>query len=62
MPSIEEHRQRHDLAVQRMEELAHQLDHLPDNTEPEVVEELSRRFDESKREAEKAKEGGTGLS
>jgi HK97 family phage major capsid protein len=56
MPSIEEHRQRHDLAVQRMEELAHQLDHLPDNTEPEVVEELSRRFDESKREAKKAKE------
>jgi hemerythrin len=59
MPSIEEHRQRHDLAVQRMEELAHQLDHLPDNTEPEVVEELSRRFDESKNEAREG-EGGLG--
>jgi HK97 family phage major capsid protein len=56
MASIEEHRQAHELATQRMEELALQLDNLPDNVDTEVAVELDRRFQESMRDAEKAKE------
>jgi HK97 family phage major capsid protein len=55
MSRIEEARQAWQAAVERMEELALQLEGLPDDTSDDVITELEQRFADREREAERCK-------
>lgn len=56
MSRIEEARQAWSNAVERMEDLDIQLQGLPDDTEPDVVQALEERFNDAKAEAERKRQ------